>query len=119
MAPYKFMKAIKEEKEFEKFGLTEASDNAIIAYTIKMKEVDKDDRKAYCKKAVSSDGQTVSCFIKFYRGKMFDPWGIYHGRERRLDLEYRKVSEKAFDMFSSYLKTRNYRHFLQSEREAL
>lgn len=108
-----------ENEEFEKFGLTDSTENAIIAYTIKMEEVDKEDLRAYCKEAIDTKGKMVSCFIKFHRGKMFDPWGMYSGRERTVDLEYRKVSEKAFKLYSSYLKTRNYRHFLQSERETL
>ena len=108
-----------KDKEFENFGLTDVPENAIIAYTAKMTEVDKEDKKAYCKKAVKDNGKTVSCFVKFYRGKMFDPWGMYSGREKVVDLEYRKVPEKAFNLYSKYLKTRNHKCFLQSEREAL
>jgi hypothetical protein len=108
-----------KDKESENFGLTDVPKNAIIAYTVKMTEVDKEDKKAYCKKAVKDNGKTASCFVKFYRGKMFDPWGMYSGREKVVDLEYRKVSEKAFNLYSKYLKTRNHKCFLQSEREVL
>ena len=108
-----------KDGESENFGLTDVPKNAIIAYTAKMAEVDKEDKKAYCKKVVKDSGETASCFIKFYRGKMFDPWGMYSRREKVVDLEYRKVSEKAFSLYSKYLTTRNQRYFLQSEREVL
>ena len=92
-----------KDEESENFGLTDVPKNAIIAYTAKMAEVDKEDKKAYCKKVVKDSGETASCFIKFYRGKMFDPWGMYSRREKVVDLEYRKVSEKAFSLYSKYL----------------
>tara|TARA_Y100000310_G_scaffold314651_1_gene364236 strand:- start:144 stop:485 length:342 start_codon:yes stop_codon:yes gene_type:complete len=111
----------RHENESVDFPLTDPPMYAIIAYTEKMEEINEDHLTAYCKVVVRSDNDSAGArhYIKFDNGKMFDPWGINAGRERALNLEYRKVSEKSFELFTRYLKTRNSRYFLHSEREAL
>lgn len=111
----------RHEHEPLDFPLTDPPLYATIAYTSKMKEINEEHIEAYCKVIVRSDnnGAGAKHYIKFDNGKMFDPWGVNAGRQRSLNLEYRKVSEKSFELFTRYLKDRNFRYFLHSEREAL
>jgi len=109
----------RHEHEPVDFPLTDPPIYATIAYTDKMVEINEGHLDAYCKVVINDRSDAKRHYIKFDNGKMFDPWGMNSGRQRALDLEYRKVSEKSFELFTRYLKTRNSRYFLHSEREAL
>ena len=59
--------------------------------------------------------QTNFCYVKFFRGKMFDPQGIDATKIRLA--EFRKVNEPIFNLYFNYLKTKNGESLVRAERE--
>ena len=59
--------------------------------------------------------QTNFCYVKFFRGKMFDPQGIDATKIRLA--EFRKVNETVFNLYFNYLKTKSGESLIRAERE--
>lgn len=69
----------------------------------------------YCAEVIqSSDGK--SFFVKTYSSMLHDPYGPYSKRESVLDLKLKKVSEKTFNNYIQYLKTKNLKYFSMAQR---
>ena len=64
---------------------------------------------------VQDGKQTNFCYVKFFRGKMFDPQGIAATKTRLA--EFRKVNETIFNLYFNYLKTKNGESLIRAERE--
>ena len=62
-----------------------------------------------------NEKQTNFCYVKFFRGKMFDPQGIDATKVRLA--EFRKVNETVFNLYFNYLKTKNGESLVRAERE--
>lgn len=64
---------------------------------------------------VENGKQTNFCYVKFFRGKMFDPQGIDATKVRLA--EFKKVNEGIFNLYFNYLKTKNGESLIRAERE--
>ena len=64
---------------------------------------------------VENGKQTNFCYVKFFRGKMFDPQGI-DATKIRIS-EFKRVNEKIFNLYFDYLKTKNGESLIRAERE--
>jgi len=76
---------------------------------------------AYLRSAENS--QNKMHYVKFFRGKMFDPHGIDANRansnpsnESSFTGEYKKVGEESFNFYLSYLRTRQRNNLTWAER---
>jgi len=84
--------------------------------------VKKDSTKSYAKLVnktnvgTEDNTKSVTYYVKFGRGRIFDPWGTYADRTRTGDWDWRKVSSVVFEQYCKYLKTRSTRHLTQAER---
>jgi hypothetical protein len=82
----------------------------------------EDCSKCYAKKVnktnveSTNNAQSTTYYVKFGRGRIFDPWGTYAGRETTGDWDWRRVSSSVFEQYYKYLKTRSTRHLTQAER---
>ena len=70
-----------------------------------------------CAKIKELPHKTVH-FVKFLRGRMFDPSGIDSGKERSMAafFSFKLVKKETFDFYSHYLKTKNRNSFTRAER---
>ena len=73
---------------------------------------------------IEEDGTAGQRFVKFYRGSIFDPYGMDANRansnssnESSFMGEFRKVNEKTFKFYIDYLKTRQRNKLVWAERE--
>jgi len=64
---------------------------------------------------IESSKQTNFCYVKFFRGKMFDPQGI--DATKIMLAEFKRVNEKIFNLYFDYLKTKNGESLIRAERE--
>ena len=46
-----------------------------------------------------------TCYVKYGRGEIFDPYGIDREKIKRPYYSFKKVNNKIFDHYVSYLKT--------------
>jgi hypothetical protein len=84
---------------------------AIINYDRKGEESLVD--KAVARKIEHVTGK-IAYLILQYRGALFDPWGPYINK--RKDSTLKKTSEKAFNLYIRYLKTRDRSSLILAER---
>ena len=72
----------------------------------------------YAKRLEKEQGSDVSSiyYLKFGRGKIFDPWGTYAGRQKTGDWDWKKVSYSVWSRYIRYLASRNTRHLTHAER---
>lgn len=82
-----------------------------IGGTNKLKESD-----AYIKKREYPNGKTFF-YIRFHAGHLFDPWGIFEGKENLA--RWVKAEEETANMFAQYLRTRNKAHYTHANRRHL
>ena len=61
-----------------------------VYYTAGGKTKTVDSKVSFAKKIDRENGLDTY-YIKFARGRVFDPWGIYQGRERSLNPSYKRV----------------------------
>jgi|LUMV01.1.fsa_nt_gb hypothetical protein len=80
-------------------------------YTHKGRETTEGDPKAYCKKVVNSQTNRETYYVKYGRGVLFDPWGIFAGKERSRDFSLVKVSKNVFEHYYKFIEGKN-RSFL-------
>ena len=64
---------------------------------------------------IQNGQHTNFCYVKFFRGKMFDPQGIDATKIRLA--EFKKVKENIFNLYFNYLKTKNGESLIRAERE--
>jgi hypothetical protein len=88
-------------------------------YTIRGSETTEESPKAYCKKVVNTQTNHNTYYIKFGRGVIFDPWGMYAGKERSRDFEFSKVSETVFNYYYKYLEGKNRSFLSLAERSMI
>ena len=60
-----------------------------------------------------------SCFVKFYRSRLFNPSGADGIKINSVQVEYKKVSKETFDFYTEYLSTNKQELFLRAERKCL
>jgi len=56
-------------------------------------------------------------YIKYYRGELFDPYGIDERKIDALDIRYRKVDKYIFDSYVKYLNTRRTAYLSEARRD--
>ena len=69
----------------------------------------------YYAEIIISGGNT-NYFIKTYAGSLHDPFGPYSKRESTLDLKLKKVSQKIFNNYIEYLRTKNLKYLTSAQR---
>jgi len=108
----------RHENEHIDFATPDPILTSVFGFTKGAESCDDDDSKCYAKRVDKNNGSKTSTtyYLKFGRGKIFDPWGTYAGRERSADFGWRKVASIVFDQYHKYLKTRVSRHLTQAER---
>ena len=80
-------------------------------------EAEKETQQACAKMhiLIQNKKQTNFCYVKFFRGKMFDPQGI---DATKIGLaEFKRVKENIFNLYFNYLKTKNGESLIRAERE--
>jgi predicted AAA+ superfamily ATPase len=55
-------------------------------------------------------------FVQTLRNIIYDPYGIDSHREKYLDLQYKEVAKKTFELYLAYLHTRNGVYLAKSQR---
>ena len=60
-----------------------------------------------------------SCFVKFYRSRLFNPNGADGIKINSVQTEYKKVTKETFDFYRKYLSTNRQEFFLRAERKCL
>jgi|TARA_R110002051_G_scaffold268832_2_gene328885 hypothetical protein len=88
-------------------------------YTIKGVEIDGNDPKAYCKKSVNTQTERTTYYAKFGRGVLFDPWGIFAGKESSRDFKFVKVSQTVFEHYYKYIEGKNRSFLSLAERSMI
>lgn len=81
------------------------------------KEVDEETQQVCAKMhiLIENEKHTNFCYVKFFRGKMFDPQGI---DATKIGLaEFKRVKENIFNLYFNYLKTKNGESLIRAERE--
>lgn len=81
-----------------------------------------DSYNVMAKKIFRIDGSTKYMIRVAYDGKMYNPMSIYENSKNSAKskslIKFREVSYKSFDMYLSFLKTKNLSWLYNSEREA-
>ncbi len=58
----------------------------------------------------------MNYFVKTYGSTLYDPYGPYSKRENVLDTKMKRVSQKVFQNYITYLNTRNLKYLTLAER---
>jgi len=108
----------RHENEKLDFNLPEPIKTSSFGYTEGAKACRIDDKNCYAKRLQKEQGSDVSSiyYLKFGRGKIFDPWGTYAGRQKTGDWDWKKVSYSVWSRYIRYLASRNTRHLTHAER---
>jgi len=108
----------RHENERVDFKTPDPWDSLTFGFTKEGDTCEVEDLKCYAKRVDKQKGTKTSTtyYLKFGRGRIFDPWGTFAGRERSADLEWKKVASKVFEQYYKYLSTRSTRHLTQAER---
>lgn len=115
----------RHENEQLDFKAPEPVQSIVIYFTEGAEAVTEDGPKCYAKQVkkincgVRNSTESLTYYVKFGRGKLFDPWGTYAGREKTGDWSWRKVGHVVFEQYHKYLETRNTRHLTQAERKII
>ncbi len=73
-----------------------------------------------CAKTIRNESSNrLTYHIRHGKGTLFDPWGMYEGREKQVKWKFKKVNGEVFDFYMRYLKTRNTNFLAQAERRAI
>jgi len=65
----------------------------------------------------SHTGNSTRYYIRFSRGELFDPYTV--DSNRKLDIKFKKVSQKSFEEYIKYLESKNRLYFTKSRRLAM
>ena len=111
----------RHENEKIDFATPKPIESLVFGFTKDGLNCDEDNLKCYAKKIEKQKGVETSTiyYVKFGRGRIFDPWGTFAGRERSADLEWKRVASTVFNQYIKYLSTRNTRHLTQAERMSI
>ena len=90
-----------EDKELREMGIPDPETREEHFYGLLGASVTQE--SAFAKVVRVGDYET--CYIKYGRGEMFDPYGIDREKVKRPYYSFKKVSSKIFDHYMSYLKT--------------
>lgn len=91
-----------EEKALKEIGIPDPPTRAEFFYgSLGVRLVSED--KAFAKTIQIDDRKTH--YIKYGRGEIFDPYGIDREKIKRPYYSFKKVNDKIFDHYMSYLKT--------------
>tara|TARA_R110000824_G_scaffold162282_3_gene337917 strand:- start:7434 stop:7790 length:357 start_codon:yes stop_codon:yes gene_type:complete len=108
----------RHEHEKIDFATPEPVQSLVFGFTEHGHDCEESDHKCYAKRVEKQKGAdtSITYYLKFGRGRIFDPWGTFEGRERSANLEWKKVASTVFDQYLKYLSTRSQRHITQAER---
>ena len=56
-------------------------------------------------------------FLSFFRGNIYDPYGVYSHKRNSREIEFKKVTKQSFDLYLNYLDTRNRSFLTLAERK--
>ena len=56
-------------------------------------------------------------FLSFFRGNIYDPYGVYAHKRKSREIEFKKVTKQSFDLYLNYLDTRNRSFLTLAERK--
>lgn len=107
-----------------KQNIFEEQDNISVGFTENAKEIVHTSDKSYAKKTTFPSGRS-HYYIKTHNGKFFNPYGLYDKGEEFKSIgglkqwRYIKVNENTFNMYLSFLKTKNTVWLSNAERENL
>jgi hypothetical protein len=93
----------------------QANENKNIEQTKFDKNGDVTTLSNYYAEIIISGGNT-NYFVKTYAGSLHDPFGPYSKRESTLDLKLKKVSQKTFNSYTEYLRTKNLKYLTSAQR---
>ena len=65
------------------------------------------------------DTSKTRYLVATYLGSLYDPDGGYSNRESRLDIQLKPTNKKAFEHYTSYIKSHNRLDFIAAERNFL
>jgi len=71
---------------------------------------------AYIEKSGSAENYKEKYYLKTIRGNIYDPQGIDSRKANAINTKFSKVSEKTFDHYIKYLKTKQRNHFTWADR---
>ena len=91
-------------------------DNTEIHYVLPNGKQCTEETASACAKTATGD-EADTFFVKFHRGKLFDPHGLDKNKIR--DAQYRKVDATTFDLYLGYLKNRRGDLLLRAERRCI
>lgn len=108
----------RHENENLDFQAPEPIKRLWFGYTIEARSCSIEDKKCYAKQVDKEIGTALSStyYLKFGRGKIFDPWGTYAGKQRTGDWDWKKVSFSVWSRYMKYLASRNSRYLTHAER---
>ena len=97
-----------------------------IGYAIPNKVVSVDNDECVAKCLVHSDSNRLVAYVKVDSfGHIFNPWGMTTPNPRAHNMEingqpayrWKRVSDKSFDFYLEFLKTKNELWYVNAERE--
>ena len=80
------------------------------------KTSNKETPKSCAKTVENVDKSTTMYYVKFFRGRIFDPHGMDGRKGGSAFTQYKKVNKQTFKYYSQYLKTKNQTSFTRAER---
>lgn len=76
---------------------------------------DEDNSCAYLAKSKKVE----KYYVKFFRGRVIDPYGMDSGKLKSSMTEYKKVQKNTFKFYVEYLKTRKSSYLSWAERSVI
>ena len=80
------------------------------------KTSNKETSKSCAKTVDNVNKNTTTHYVKFFRGRIFDPHGMDGRKGGSAFTQYKKVQNQTFNYYSHYLKTKNQNSFTRAER---
>jgi len=90
-------------------------DNTEVYYVLSSGKKSSEETELACAKTIIGDSTTF--FVKFHRGKLFDPHGLDKNKVK--NAQYRKIDATTFDLYLGYLKSRRGDLLLRAERRCI
>jgi hypothetical protein len=83
-------------------------------YYDKLGKITQEENDSFAKTIFTNGNEKY--FVQTLRNIIYDPYGIDSHREKYLDLQYKEVSKKTFELYVAYLQTRNGVYLAKSQR---
>ena len=78
------------------------------------------EKKNYsCAYSLTTSKGVEKHYIKFYRGRLFDPYGIDSNKINFMHCEYKKVGKQIIDLYVGYLNNKKRDLFTRAERKCI